>query len=83
MGAHIKKRTIRTIYTENDIKATNVPVSYGQMYVLPMLCQFKKSYPDISLDVSFNEQYVDMISDAVDVSIRSGTLADSSLVAQN
>ncbi|MCJ8318805.1 MAG: LysR substrate-binding domain-containing protein [Colwellia sp.] len=60
----------------------NVPVSYGRMYVLPMLCQFKKQYPDISLDVSFNDQYVDMISDAVDISIRSGTLADSRLVAQ-
>ncbi len=60
----------------------NVPVSYGRMYVLPMLCQFKKAYPDISLDVSFNDEYVDMINDAVDVSIRSGTLADSRLVAQ-
>ena len=60
----------------------NLPVSYGRMYVLPMLCQFKKAYPAISLDVSFNDEYVDMISDAVDVSIRSGTLADSRLVAQ-
>lgn len=60
----------------------NIPVSYGRMYVLPMLCQFKKYYPDISLDISFNDQYVDMISDSIDVSIRSGTLADSRLVAQ-
>jgi len=60
----------------------NVPVSYGRMYVLQMLCQFKKSYLDISLEVSFNDEYVDMISDAVDVSIRSGTLTDSRLVAQ-
>ncbi len=60
----------------------NIPVSYGRMYVLPMLCEFKKIYPDISLDISFNDKYVDMISDAVDVSIRSGTLADSRLVAQ-
>ena len=60
----------------------NLPVSYGRMYMLPMLSQFKKAYPEIQLDVSFNDQYVDMISDAVDVSIRSGTLNDSRLVAQ-
>jgi len=60
----------------------NFPVSYGRMYMLPMLSQFKKAYPEIQLDVSFNDQYVDMISDAVDVSIRSGTLNDSRLVAQ-
>ena len=60
----------------------NLPVSYGRVYMLPMLSQFKMSYPDIQLDVSFNDQYVDMISNAVDVSIRSGTLNDSRLVAQ-
>jgi DNA-binding transcriptional LysR family regulator len=89
--------TVGTLYHqlesfEDDLKSVNdsysgslkinVPVSYGRMYVLPMLCEFKKVYPDISLDISFNDQYVDMISDAVDVSIRSGTLADSRLVAQ-
>lgn len=60
----------------------NLPVSYGRVYMLPMLSQFKKTYPDIELEVSFNDQYVDMISDAVDISIRSGTLNDSRLVAQ-
>ena len=60
----------------------NLPVSYGRMYISPILCKFKKAYPDIELDVSFNDQYVDMISDAVDISIRSGSLNDSRLVAQ-
>ena len=60
----------------------NLPVSYGRVYMLPMLSQFKKTYPDIELEVSFNDQYVDMISNAIDISIRSGTLNDSRLVAQ-
>ena len=60
----------------------NLPVSYGRVYISPILCQFKKVYPDIHLDVSFNDEYVDMISDAIDISIRSGSLNDSRLVAQ-
>ena len=60
----------------------NLPVSYGRVYMLPMLSQFKKAYPAIELEVSFNDQYVDMISNAIDISIRSGTLNDSRLVAQ-
>lgn len=68
--------------SSNGLLKINVPVSYGRMYVLPILCKFKKVYPEISLDISFNDQYVDMISDSIDVSIRSGTLADSRLVAQ-
>lgn len=60
----------------------NLPVSYGRVYMLPMLSQFKKAYPEIELEVSFNDQYVDMISNSIDISIRSGTLNDSRLVAQ-
>jgi DNA-binding transcriptional LysR family regulator len=68
--------------SHSGLLKVNVPVSYGRTYVLPMLCDFKNTYPDISLDVSFSDKYVDMISEAVDVSIRSGTLTDSRLVAQ-
>ena len=60
----------------------NLPVAYGRNYILPMIAKFKKSYPLIELDVSFNDHYVDMISEGVDVAIRSGSLADSRLVAQ-
>ncbi|MEW6991003.1 LysR family transcriptional regulator [Colwelliaceae bacterium 6441] len=77
---------------EDDLKSSNedyagslkinLPISYGRLYVLPMLCEFKKQYPEISLDINFRDQYVDMIADGIDVSIRSGTIADSRLVAQ-
>lgn len=60
----------------------NLPVSYGRIYIVPMLIKFQQRYPDINLDVSFNDEYVDMIEEAFDISIRSGTLTDSRLVAQ-
>ncbi len=60
----------------------NLPVSYGRTYIVPMLSQFKNLYPEISLEVSFNDEYVDMIGHSVDLAIRSGTLSDSRLVAQ-
>ncbi|MDX1696025.1 MAG: substrate binding domain-containing protein [Ketobacteraceae bacterium] len=58
------------------------PVSYGRLYVLPLLSGFSEAYPDITLDLSFDDAYVDMIEHGVDVSIRSGTLDDSCLVAK-
>lgn len=90
-------KTVGSLYqqiehAEEDIKAENnsasgklkinLPISYGRNYVMPMLCEFSKRYPDIHLDISFNDEYVDMIDKAIDVSIRSGTLSDSRLVAQ-
>lgn len=60
----------------------NLPVSYGRQYMLPMLAKFKNQYPQITLDVSFCDEYVDMVKASIDVSIRSGTVADSRLIAQ-
>ncbi len=68
-----------------EVKGTlkiNLPVSYGRQYIMPMLCQFRKVYPQLQLDISFSDEYVDMIKESVDVSIRSGTISDNRLVAQ-
>jgi DNA-binding transcriptional LysR family regulator len=43
---------------------------------------FLKRYPDVQLDVMCTPRYVDLIEERVDVGIRAGALADSSLVAR-
>ncbi|MCP5170247.1 MAG: LysR family transcriptional regulator [Hahellaceae bacterium] len=60
----------------------NLPVSYGRRYVMPLLAEFYQHYPDIRLEISFDDAYVDMIAQGVDVCIRTGTLEDSQLVAR-
>ncbi len=40
----------------------NLPVSYGRTYILPMLAKFKQQYPEIILDVSFNDAYIIYLS---------------------
>lgn len=59
----------------------HVPVSYGRLYILPMLPRFKERYPDIKLNITFSDEYVDMIRDGYDLCIRSGYIGDCSLVA--
>lgn len=60
----------------------NVQVSYGRLYVLPLLQAFAQQYPDIVLELSFNDRYVDMLEQGVDLTIRSGCLEDRRLVAR-
>jgi len=60
----------------------NLPVSYGRQYVLPLMEEFYRLYPKIQVQLSFDDGYVDMIEHGIDVTIRSGTLDDSSLVAR-
>ena len=38
----------------------DVPVAFGKYLLLPAIPQFTQRYPDISLEVRFNDRYVDM-----------------------
>lgn len=50
--------------------------------LLPVLSEFMARYPEIELDIDFNDRIVDVIEEGVDVAIRSGELPDSRLVAR-
>ncbi|WP_418117615.1 LysR family transcriptional regulator [Variovorax sp. 350MFTsu5.1] len=54
----------------------------GYRFLLPMLPAFRERYPEIELDLDFNDRLVDVIAEGVDVAIRSGDLVDSQLVAR-
>ncbi|AIF47352.1 LysR family transcriptional regulator [Dyella japonica] len=54
----------------------------GYRFLLPHLKEFRRLHPEISLDLDFNDQLVDLIEEGVDVAIRSGTLPDSRLMAR-
>lgn len=50
---------------------------------LPVLARFKKAYPAIDLDLTFDDRRVDVIEDGYDAVVRSGELPDSSLSARH
>lgn len=49
--------------------------------LLPLLPEFLGRYPEVDLEVDFNDRIVDLIDEQVDVAIRSGDLPDSRLVS--
>ncbi|WLS10404.1 LysR family transcriptional regulator (plasmid) [Shinella sumterensis] len=50
--------------------------------LLPVLPAFMARYPEITLDLDFNDRIVDLIEEGVDVAIRSGELPDSRLMVR-
>lgn len=50
--------------------------------IIPLVAEFKKEYPDISLHIRSNEGIVDLLEKRTDVAIRIGKLTDSSLHAR-
>jgi DNA-binding transcriptional LysR family regulator len=58
------------------------PMSFGIGHLAPVLPEFMSTYPDISLEVDFSDEIVDLIQGRYDLALRIATLADSSLRAQ-
>lgn len=50
--------------------------------LMPVLPEFTRLYPEIELDLDFNDRLVDLIEEGVDVAIRSGELTDSRLMSR-
>lgn len=50
--------------------------------LFPRLPAFLEAYPDIELDVSEGDRYVDLVREGVDCAVRVGELRDSDLVAR-
>ena len=60
----------------------DLPVAIGRLYVLPVLQKFLENWPDLEADVSFSDDYRDLVGDGIDVAIRIGGPTDSHLIRQ-
>jgi DNA-binding transcriptional LysR family regulator len=59
-----------------------LPLAFGLRHVQPLLTDFARAYPDVVLDVSYDDHTSDLLADRVDVAVRGGKLADSSFTAR-
>ncbi|HYC41823.1 MAG TPA: LysR family transcriptional regulator [Noviherbaspirillum sp.] len=60
----------------------DVPSALGRHVLMPSLPQFLARYPDIHLEVGCSDRPVDLIEEGVDLAVRGGELADSTLIAR-
>ena len=56
--------------------------AFGRTCILPYLSEFLSTYPDINIDLIFNDDYIDLVKEGIDLAIRIGPLEDSSLIAR-
>ncbi|WP_186102283.1 LysR family transcriptional regulator [Burkholderia gladioli] len=60
----------------------DLPGVIGRACVLPRLAEFEARYPEIELVLGLSDRPADLIHEGIDCVIRTGELADSSLVAR-
>ncbi|MEM8639958.1 MAG: LysR family transcriptional regulator [Cyanobacteria bacterium P01_G01_bin.54] len=56
--------------------------AFGQTCIVPLLPDFTRQYPELNIDLLLTDAVVDLLGDRIDLAIRLGKLADSSLIAQ-
>ncbi|MER9235774.1 LysR family transcriptional regulator [Mesorhizobium sp. M0622] len=57
------------------------PIVFGRLHVLPVVTGFLAAYPDVSVRLTLADRITQLVEEHIDLAIRIGQLADSSLIA--
>lgn len=57
-------------------------VAFGRRIATPIALRFMREHPQIHVDLSFDDRYVNLVEQGIDVALRMGRLADSALGAR-
>jgi DNA-binding transcriptional LysR family regulator len=56
------------------------PAVLGRSHVLPIVAEFQRTFPDIRMRLQLMDRYVNLVEEHVDLAVRIGELADSSMI---
>ena len=57
-------------------------VAFGRRVLSPLVMRFMQMHPQLQIELNFEDRYVNLVEQGIDVAIRMGPLADSSLGAR-
>ncbi|WP_458146639.1 LysR substrate-binding domain-containing protein [Bradyrhizobium sp. UFLA05-109] len=58
------------------------PVSFGVTQLGPVLADYLSRYPEVVVDVTLGDRFIDLVEEGFDLALRVGELKDSSLIAR-
>jgi DNA-binding transcriptional LysR family regulator len=80
------REATRAVHDRPDQPSGLVRISsgaaFGRRYVLPLLPQLAIRYPLVRVDLAMEDRKIDLVREGVDIALRGGAVADSSLVAR-
>ena len=60
----------------------NAPLSFGFREVAPLMAEFSRLHPAVTVDLGLNDRFVDLIEEGWDVAVRIGRMQASTMIAR-
>jgi DNA-binding transcriptional LysR family regulator len=61
--------------------SVTAPILFGRLHVLPIVTEFLRAFPDVTVRLMLFDRPVDLVEEGIDAAVRIGALADSSAIA--
>ncbi|HKO89621.1 MAG TPA: substrate binding domain-containing protein, partial [Polyangiaceae bacterium] len=60
----------------------SAPVYFGELHVAPLLADLVRQYPELRVELSLSDRFVDLVAEGFDLAVRIGRVSGASLVAR-
>jgi DNA-binding transcriptional LysR family regulator len=61
----------------------SAPAGFGRLHVSPVVSAYLARYPEVSAELRLEDRMINLVEDGIDLAVRIGHLADSTLVARH
>jgi len=79
--AEIERGASGAYSTPKGLLVVSAPVALGRLHLSPILIDFLRAYPEIDVELRLSDRFADLFEERIDVALRVGALADSSMIA--
>ncbi|MDB5731455.1 MAG: LysR family transcriptional regulator [Variovorax sp.] len=60
----------------------NAPVALGRLHIAEIVNQLQATYPELTVELTLTDAFIDPVQEGVDITVRLGALSDSALIAR-
>jgi DNA-binding transcriptional LysR family regulator len=68
--------------TPRGLLRISAPVYFGELHIAPLVSELLRREPDLRVDLSLTDRFVDLIAEGFDLAVRIGALGNTSLMVR-